>query len=116
MRKLLSRLFWIPVGLLLVVFLVANRQPVAVSFDPISVEHPAFATPPLPFWVWMIAALLIGFFLGAFGLWASQGDHRKLVRAERRELKTLRREAAARDQAVAADDPPAPPSPSLEGY
>ncbi|MBI1364426.1 MAG: DUF1049 domain-containing protein [Alphaproteobacteria bacterium] len=95
MKKLLSRLFWLPLGFLLVMFLVANRQPVSLSLDPISVDNPAIATPALPLWLWLAAALLIGFFAGAFGMWLSGRPRRRKARAERRELKALKREIAA---------------------
>jgi hypothetical protein len=116
MKKILSRLVWIPVGIVLVLFLVANRQPVALSLDPFSVDHPAIATPPLWLWVWLMAALLVGFFLGVIGLWTSQGAARKLARMERRDLKSLRKELAAReaDAAPPPADLPPDPAPVLE--
>lgn len=97
MKKLLSRLIWVPLGVVLVVFLVANRDTVPLSLDPFDVENPAIATPPLPLWFWLMSALLIGFFSGAAGMWASGRPGRKKARAEHRELKTLKREQAARD-------------------
>jgi len=91
-KKLLSRLIWLPLGLFLVVFLVANRNPVAVSLDPFSVENPVLATPALPMWVWMILMLLIGFFLGAMTSWIGGRDKRKRALADRKEVKKLRKE------------------------
>ncbi|MGE0409431.1 MAG: lipopolysaccharide assembly protein LapA domain-containing protein [Amphiplicatus sp.] len=99
MKKVVSRLIWLPVGFVLVLFLVANRRPVSISLDPISLDHPAVATPALPLWVWLVLSLLIGFVAGAVGMWSSGREGRRKARAEHRELKTLRREQAA---------PPAP--------
>ncbi len=102
MKKLLSRLILLPFGLLLALFLVANRHPVELRFDPFSYENPSVASPPLPLWVWLVLTLLIGFFTGAATSWASTRHKRRQAHAEHRELKVLRREregvkAAAND-------------------
>jgi hypothetical protein len=105
MKKLVSRLIWFPVGALIVLFFVANRQPVAVSFDPLSTDHPALATRPLFLWVWLLLALLIGVFIGAAGMWTSGRPARRRARAEHRELKALKREAPAPAQSLEAGLP-----------
>ena len=92
MGKLISRLVWIPVGAALVVFLVANRHPVALSFDPISVNKPALTTWDMPLWVWLVLFLLIGFAMGSVGMWLSGRPGRIQAAADRRALKELRRE------------------------
>lgn len=111
MKKLLSRLIWLPLGFLLVLFLVANRQPVPLSLDPISVDDPALATPALPLWVWLTLALLIGVFAGAAGMWVSGRGRRRKARAEHRELKALRRE---REDAASAENAPGGEPPALQ--
>jgi hypothetical protein len=105
MKKIVSRLIWFPFGVLLVLFLVANRQLVAVSLDPLSTENPAIATPPAPLWLWLLLALLIGIFTGAAGTWMSGRTARARARAEHRELKTLKREAPPRAPAAQAELP-----------
>jgi hypothetical protein len=110
MKKLLTRLIWAPVGFMLVVFLVANRQLVSVSLDPFSAENPAVTSPPLPLWTWLAAALLIGFFVGAAGMWMSLQPRRRKEIAVKRELKALKRGLA--DRPPASDDLPALPSAS----
>ncbi|MBY0421183.1 MAG: hypothetical protein K2Q06_02685, partial [Parvularculaceae bacterium] len=67
LRRILARLVWVPLGAVFVLFLVSNRQPIAVSLDPLSTTNPLIVTPALPFWMWLTAALLFGFFCGAFG-------------------------------------------------
>ena len=106
MKKLLSRLFWFPVGLVLVLFLVANRQPVAISLDPLSVENPIIATPALPMWFWLVTALLIGFFAGAAGMWMSAKPSREKARAEHRELKAMKKAQKDRPTGEAAHSLP----------
>lgn len=94
MKKWFYRLFWIPLLVLAVLFLVANRQPVAISLDPFSADAPAVATWPMPLWFWLIAMLFIGLAMGALGMWLSGGERRRKARDDRRTVKMLRRELA----------------------
>lgn len=105
MKKWISRFVWIPPALVFVAFLVANRQPVAVSFDPFSQSAPALATPPFPLWVWLMAAIFLGVLAGAAGLWASTRAARRKARDEHRELKALKKEQARALQEAAATAP-----------
>ncbi len=103
MKKWLYRIFWIPILAVAVLFLVANRQPVAVSLDPFSASNPAVTTPPLPLWLWLMAMLFIGLGLGASGMWLSGREGRQKARATRREVKTLRKELAAAEKRASAE-------------
>lgn len=91
MKKWFYRILWVPVFIVAVLFLIANRQPVAISLDPFSAADPSVATPALPLWMWLIVMVLIGFAMGAAGMWLSAGEARSKARAEHRELKTLNR-------------------------
>lgn len=95
MKKILSRLIWLPVGAVFVLFLVANRQLVSISLDPISTDDPALTTPALWLWFWLVLSLLFGLALGAAGMWLSARPSRELARESRREVKALRQEIAA---------------------
>ncbi len=105
MKKWISRFIWFPPALVFVGFLVANRQPVAVSFDPFSPEMPALATPAFPLWIWLMAAIFIGVFSGVAGMWVSGRTARRKARAEHRELKALKRDQARAVQEAAATRP-----------
>ncbi len=102
MKKWLFRIIWIPIFVLAVLFLVANRQPVAISLDPISATAPALTTPALPLWLWLMTMLFIGFAAGAFGMWNSGRPKRQKAHAEHRELKALRKELAEATAKLAA--------------
>ena len=67
MKKWLFRIVWIPVLLLAVLFLVANRTLVPISLDPFRPDNPAMSTPALPLWFWLMGMLFIGVALGAAG-------------------------------------------------
>ncbi len=92
MKKWLYRIFWIPVLVLAVLFLVANRQLVAVSLDPFNAEAPALTTPALPLWAWLMVMLFAGLGAGAFGAWLSARPKRVTARADRKLVKELRQE------------------------
>lgn len=107
MKKLVSWLIWFPIGVLAVVFFVANRQFVAISLDPFSPENPAIATPALPLWFWLTLFLLVGFFAGGLGMWASERPARRKARAEIRALKAeLRTRERAAEPANSSDNLP----------
>ncbi|MFZ5616606.1 MAG: DUF1049 domain-containing protein [Pseudomonadota bacterium] len=109
MKKILRWVVFVPVGAILVLFLVANRNSVALSLDPFSTDAPALATPALPLWFWLVFSLLIGFFLGAAGTWMSGRELRIRAKADRLELKALKKAAAAKGEAASAPAPAPPP-------
>lgn len=94
MRKLLRWVVTVPAGVLLVVFLVANRAPIALSLDPLSTSAPAVATPALPLWIWLTLFLFAGVGLGAGAMWISDHELRVRAKADRLELKALKKAAA----------------------
>lgn len=105
---MLKRIAWLliafPTGLILVALAVANRQPVRLSLDPFHAEAPALSL-VLPFYVYVIGALIIGSVLGGLATWMSQGRWRRLARTRWSELRRWRSEAdrltRERDQTVA---------------
>ncbi|WP_407049146.1 DUF1049 domain-containing protein [Methyloraptor flagellatus] len=71
----MSRLLWwivgVPVGIVLVALAVANRKPVVVSLDPFNAAAPALAL-PVPLFLLVFGALILGVVLGGVAAWASQ--------------------------------------------
>jgi uncharacterized integral membrane protein len=63
MRRLLRWLLLVPIAILLVLFSVANRAPVTLSFDPFSREAPALAV-SLPLFVMPMVVLALGVLIG----------------------------------------------------
>lgn len=94
MKVLFRWLVWMPLALALAVFFAANRQGVFISLDPFSVANPAIASPALPLWFWLCTFLLLGVGIGATGMWLSGRDRRERARADRDELRALRRQLA----------------------
>lgn len=94
MRKFLSHLFFGFLGLFLIIFFVANRQPVKISMDPTSLEDPAFYLGPVPMWTALAGTLFLGYGLGAAGMWFSSGGLRARANARKKEIRQLKAELA----------------------
>ena len=113
MTRFLTMLALTLLGVLLVVFFLANRQDVLLSMDPTSQDDPAIALGPMPLAVHFSIMLLIGFALGAFGMYLSGHKKRVALRQARREVRRLRDElkearAAGLPALRDADATPAP--------
>ena len=101
MRKFLSALVVIPLGLVLMVFAVANRHFVTVSFDPFVSNDPSFSV-TLPLFLLLIVVAALGVLAGGCAVWFGQRHWRRAARrhdadarAARGELADLRAQAAA---------------------
>jgi uncharacterized integral membrane protein len=101
MRKFFTALVVIPLGLIFIVFAVANRHLVTVSFDPFNSSNPAVAV-TLPLFVVIIAVAIIGVVAGGSVTWFRQRRWRRAARRHeadarqaRAELADLRASAAA---------------------
>jgi uncharacterized integral membrane protein len=103
----LRKFFWLiiglPVAVLLIVFSVANRQPILLRLDPFNATNPAIAF-ELPFFVFLFAALLIGMIVGGLSVWLSQGRYRKSARHEKQRADTLSKRADDTRQPPAISD------------
>ena len=95
MKKWFFRIIWIPTFIGAVLFLVANRQMVAVSLDPFNAEAPALTTMALPLWAWLMTTLFIGFGAGSAGMWMSGRPHRVEARDAKKTVKELRKEVTS---------------------
>ncbi|WP_027514722.1 lipopolysaccharide assembly protein LapA domain-containing protein [Bradyrhizobium sp. WSM1417] len=101
MRKFLTALVVIPLGLILMVFAVANRHFVTVSFDPFVANEPSFSV-TLPLFLLLIVVAALGVLVGGCAVWFGQRHWRRAARrhdadarAARSELADLRAQAAA---------------------
>ncbi len=94
MFRILKLLFAIPAGFAIMLFAVANRQIVRVSFDPLSRDAPLLWL-DVPLFAVALAALAIGVALGGIGAWFAQGHHRRAERRLKREVTRLSDETAA---------------------
>src|SRR5258708_17710344 len=79
MRKFLTAVVLIPLGLLFVVFAVANRHMVTVSLDPFNSADPSVGF-TLPLFVVIIAVAIAGVVAGGSATWFRQRHWRRAPR------------------------------------
>jgi len=102
MRKFLTAVVVIPLLLLFVVFAVANRHFVTVSFDPFNTVDPAVAV-SMPLFALIIAVAILGVVAGGFATWIGQRRWRRAARQHRADAETARAQVAQLSAAVRAN-------------
>ncbi len=78
-RKVVSLVVFVPLGVVLVVLAVANRAPVSLALNPFDPADQALSI-SAPFFVFLILAVMLGVLLGSVVTWFTQGKHRKKAR------------------------------------
>src|SRR4051794_17329700 len=79
MRKFLTALIVIPLGLLFVVFAVANRHFVTLSFDPFNTRDPSISV-TMPLFAIIIVVAILGVVAGGTATWFRQRHWRRTAR------------------------------------
>ena len=106
MRKFLTALIVIPLGLILVTFAVANRHDVTVSFDPFMANDPALSR-TMPLFLLLILVAALGVIAGGCAVWFGQRHWRRAARRHEADARTARVELAD----LRAQTAPARPEP-----
>ena len=106
MRKFFTGLVLIPLGLIFVVFAVANRHAVTVSFDPFNSTDPSLGV-RLPLFVVIIAVAILGVVAGGTATWFRQRHWRRAARQHEADARQMRAQLA--DLRAAAMSPRADP-------
>jgi uncharacterized integral membrane protein len=104
-RKIVNALVWIPLAAISVVFAVANRHLVTVSFDPFDSAAPAVAV-TLPLFAVIIAAVALGVLAGGATTWFRQGRWRRAARRHEADAREARTQLANLRPAGGAADAP----------
>jgi uncharacterized integral membrane protein len=107
MRKFFSALVIVPLGLIFVVFAVANRHLVTVSFDPFNSTDPSIAV-RLPLFVVIIAIAILGVIAGGIASWFRQRRWRRAARQHEADARAARAQLADLQAATARTRAPAP--------
>jgi uncharacterized integral membrane protein len=79
MRKFFNAAVLIPLGVIFVVFAVANRHDVTVSFDPFN-SHDSVLSLTLPLFVVIIGVAILGVVAGGSATWLGQRRWRRAAR------------------------------------
>jgi uncharacterized integral membrane protein len=104
MRKFFTWLVLIPLGLIFVVFAVANRHLVTVSFDPFNSADPSVAI-RLPLFVIIIAVAILGVLAGGSATWLRQRHWRRAARQHQADAMAARAQLADLRAAASPGDP-----------
>ena len=92
MKTFLKWLVLAPLGVILLVFAIANRQPVRVLLDPIPGDGSNIQI-EAPLFLILFLAAGVGVLAGGFATWLAQGRHRRAARHARSDIDRLRNEA-----------------------
>jgi uncharacterized integral membrane protein len=93
MRKFFMGLVLIPLGLIFVVFAVANRHVVTVSFDPFNSSDPSVGF-RLPLFVLIIGVAIAGVVAGGSATWFRQRHWRRAARQHEADARQARAQLA----------------------
>ena len=118
MRKFFTALLVIPLGLIFIVFAVANRHFVTVSFDPFNSTDPAIAV-SMPLFAVIIAVAIAGVVVGGCATWFGQRRWRRAARrheADARTAKAQLTELRAATLASSRGDAGRLPAPAQAGF
>ena len=89
MRKAIAIAILVPLTILIVMFAVANRETITVSFDPFDSAHPALAL-KTPLFMLIFALVAVGVVVGGIAAWLKQHKWRMRARRAEAEARELR--------------------------
>jgi uncharacterized integral membrane protein len=91
LRKLVFWLILVPLAIVILMFAVANRETVTVSFDPFSATQPAAAV-SVPLFVLIFILVILGVVIGGVAAWLRQSGYRRAARRRDAEVSALHSE------------------------
>ena len=94
LRRIIAAIILVPLVIVIVVFAVANRQNVTISFDPFGGDTPV-ASLSLPLFALILGLLIVGVIIGGVASWLGQGKWRGAARRFEREMQVLRGKLSA---------------------
>lgn len=80
-KRVVNILVLIPIGIVLIVLSVANRQSVTLALNPFRPEDSVLSV-TAPFFVYLFLAVIFGLVIGSLATWFTQGKYRKRARIE----------------------------------
>jgi uncharacterized integral membrane protein len=103
-RKIVNFVIVLPLALLLIVFAVANRHWVTVSFDPFNASDASVGI-TLPLFVVIILSVISGVLAGGAATWFKQGHWRRAARKHEADAAAARAELLANRPTAPAGRP-----------
>lgn len=92
MKRFLTLLIALPAALVLISLALANRHPVRLALNPFRPEDSMLAI-QLPFYVYLLLALIAGVALGGVATWMNQGHWRRTARNRSHEARRWQSES-----------------------
>ena len=89
MRKFVAIAVLVPLAIVIVMFAVANREIITVSFDPFDSAHPALAL-KMPLFMLIFVLVAVGVVVGGIAAWLRQHKWRIRARGAEAEARDLR--------------------------
>ncbi len=91
MKTFLKAIVLVPIAILAIAFAVANRQVVAISFDPFSAGDPVLVL-AAPLFLLVFLLICCGVVIGGIASWLGQGRYRRTARHATAEAEEARAE------------------------
>jgi hypothetical protein len=107
-RKIVSALVLVPLGIVLIAFAVANRQTVVVSLDPFDQANPALSI-RLPLFALILIVSIAAVIVGGIAAWLRQSKWRRAARLAQAQVRELRAQVDILERQCNAAEPPAAP-------
>ncbi|WP_051213877.1 LapA family protein [Maritalea myrionectae] len=104
LKRVVTWFFLIPLALLFAFFALANRQEILLGVDPLSPDSPFVGPFPVPLFIVIYGALMLGIVLGGVGAYVGQHKKRAEVRALRKQNTELKQQLDARAPTTDKDD------------
>jgi uncharacterized integral membrane protein len=115
MRKFLRALIVVPLALIFIVFAVANRHFVTVSFDPFNSADPSISV-SLPLFLLIIVVAILGVLAGGSATWLGQRRWRRAARQHEADAQAVKAQLAdLRASALASRAGPQRPAVTAPG-
>jgi hypothetical protein len=92
LHRIVRLVMVVPLVVVLVALGVANIHDVRLALDPFRPDDPALSI-VLPFYVWLLAALIVGVVTGGLATWLTQARWRRSARRQDAEARRWRAEA-----------------------
>ncbi|GGF94389.1 MULTISPECIES: lipopolysaccharide assembly protein LapA domain-containing protein [Rhizobium] len=94
LKRIVSLVVFVPIGIVLIVLAVANRQVVTLALNPFRPQDSILSV-SAPFFVFVFLALFVGMAIGASVTWWKQGRYRRQARVEAKEAVKWQKEHKA---------------------
>lgn len=102
LKQIVSLIILIPVGVILIGFIIANRASVMLSLNPFESAGDNL-TYHAPLFVWLFLFLALGIIIGGITVWFTQHRFRKALKDTQTELQGLKMAVAKKSDLTVVD-------------